>query len=85
MDCQQLVLVGAVLILGVVALVGFFRSKTDGYGTYTTGTLLLILLLTFSALLAVSGALDSRDISSILLAVAGFIGGLFANKLTQSN
>ena len=74
------ILVVSVSIIGAIALIGFFRTKTEGYGKYTTSALVLLVLLVLTALLFASGKLDGYLLSNVFLAVAGFAGGLVAGK-----
>ena len=71
-------LVIVISILGAIALIGFFWTKTAGYGKYTTSTLILLVITLLAALLFASGKLDGSLLSNIFLAVAGFAGGLIA-------
>ena len=70
----------AVSILGVVALIGFFATKTKGFGKYGTSSLILILVLVTTAILLVGGYIDAQLAGHVLLALAGFAGGLVAGK-----
>jgi hypothetical protein len=62
---------------GVVSLIGFFATKTKGFGKYTTATLLLILLLSLSTVLYVAERLEGAVYGHLLFGVLGFAGGLF--------
>ena len=70
----------AIFILGAGSLVGFFITKTSGFGRFTTSTFLIILVVTISALLYSSGKLDGQIMANVLFAVFGFAGGLFTSK-----
>lgn len=70
----------AIFILGAGALIGFFRSKTDGFGRFTTSTLLILLVVIIASLLFAAGKLDSQVMANVLFAVFGFAGGLFTSK-----
>ena len=67
---------GAVTAVSVTALVVFFLSKKEGFGRFTVSTLILLVALSLTAILAVGGKLDADDTTSILLAVIGFTSGL---------
>jgi hypothetical protein len=69
-----------VVAFGLVALIGFFATKTTGFGKYTTSTLLLILVLTISTVLYVAGRLEGAVYGHLLFAMVGFAGGLFTGK-----
>jgi hypothetical protein len=73
-------LMAAIFVLGAGSLLGFFKTKTEGFGRFTTSTLLILLVLTISGLMYASGKLDSNIIANILFAVFGFAGGLFTSK-----
>ena len=70
----------AILIIGAIALVGFFRTKAKGLGRFTTSTLLLLLVIIIAALLFSAGQLHWQVMANILFAVIGFAGGLFTAK-----
>lgn len=70
----------AVFVVGVVALIGFFVTKTKGFGRFATSTFLLLLVVVVSALLFTAGKLDAHVLANIFFAVTGFAGGLFTGK-----
>ncbi len=70
----------AIFILGAGSLVGFFITKTEGFGRFTTSTFLIILVVTISALLYAGGKLEGQVMANVLFAVFGFAGGLFTSK-----
>ena len=70
----------AIFILGAASLIGFFITKTEGFGRFTTSTFLIILVVTMSALLYAGGKLESQVMANVLFAVFGFAGGLFTSK-----
>ena len=73
-------LIIAIFIIGAGSLVGFFKTKTSGFGRFTTSVLLILVVITIASLLYVSGKLDSQVMANILFAVFGFAGGLFTSK-----
>lgn len=79
MTTNDWLLIG-IFILGVGSLVGFFITKTKGFGRFTTSTFLIILVVTLSALLYAAGKLESQVMANVLFAVFGFAGGLFTSK-----
>lgn len=79
MDANAWLLV-ALFIVGVVALIGFFATKTKGFGRYATSALLLLLVLVVSTLLFAAGRLEGQILANILFAIIGFAGGLFTGK-----
>jgi len=70
----------AIFILGSGSLIGFFWTKTAGFGRFTTSTLLIILVLIISALMYAGGKLEGQVMANVLFAVFGFAGGLFTSK-----
>jgi hypothetical protein len=79
MDTSQLLMIG-IFILGGASLYGFFKTKTEGFGRFTTSTLLVILVVTISGLLYAGGKLEGQVMANVLFAVFGFAGGLFTSK-----
>ena len=69
-----------IFILGAGSLIGFFMTKTEGFGRFTTSTFLIILVITISALMYSAGKLDGQVMANVLFAVFGFAGGLFTSK-----
>ncbi len=78
--CLNDYLILGIFTFGFVALVGFFMTKTTGFGKYTTSSLLLILVTTISSLLFVGNKIEAEIMTNILFAVIGFAGGLFTGK-----
>ncbi len=76
-------LMAAVGCLCAVALIGFFVTKTKGYGRFATSTLLLLVVVAIAAILYVGNRLEGQVFVNILFAVIGFAGGLFAGKDKQ--
>ena len=70
----------AIFILGVVALIGFFCTKTQGFGRFATSSFLLLLVVVITALLFAANKLEAQVIANIFFAVIGFAGGLFTGK-----
>lgn len=62
------------------SLVGFFFTKTAGWGPYTTSILLLVLVLFIAAIAFAMGNIEWPSMSNLLLAIAGFAGGLVSKK-----
>lgn len=69
-----------IFILGGASLIGFFKTKTEGFGRFTTSTLLVILVVTISGFLYAGGKLEGQVMANVLFAVFGFAGGLFTSK-----
>ena len=70
----------AIFVIGAGSLVGFFATKTEGFGRFTTSVLLIIVVVTIASLLYVGGKLDGNVMANVLFAVFGFAGGLFTSK-----
>jgi hypothetical protein len=79
MDIQLATLAVIALLFGG-ALIGFFLTKTDGFGKYTTASLLFILVLFIAATAFFQGKVETASFINLLAAVAGFAGGLFTAK-----
>ncbi|MDA8255216.1 MAG: hypothetical protein M0Z99_06200 [Betaproteobacteria bacterium] len=62
-------LIIAIFLLGIIALIGIFRTKTAGFGRYSMSLLLLA-----------AGKIESSLFANIAFAVAGFAGGLITRK-----
>jgi uncharacterized protein YebE (UPF0316 family) len=69
-----------ILLIGVITLVGFFATKSPGFGKFSTSTLLMLVVVVVTSLLFVADKLDSQIVANIFFAVVGFAGGLFTNK-----
>lgn len=74
----------AIFIVGMVALIGFFGTKTKGFGRFATSTFLLLLVVIVSALLFAAGKLEESVLANIFFAVIGFAGGLFTARETRA-
>ncbi len=70
----------SIFVIGTVALIGFFVTKTKGFGRFATSTFLLLLVVILSGLLYAGGKLDAQLLANIFFAVTGFAGGLFTGK-----
>jgi len=58
----------------------FFKTKTPGFGRFTTSTLLIILVVTITALLFAGGKLDCQVMANVIFAAIGFASGLFTGR-----
>jgi hypothetical protein len=77
---MESVLIGAICLFGGGALFGVFKTKSPGFGKYTTSVVLLILVLAIGGLFLAAGRIESSTFANILFAVAGFAGGLITGK-----
>jgi len=75
----------SVFIIGAASLIGFFVTKTKGFGRYATSTFLILVVLVIASLLYSAGKLETQVIANILFAVIGFAGGLFTGKEQNTN
>lgn len=70
-------------LLALVALIGIFRTKTAGFGKYST-SLLLLTIVTFTAAIAlITGQLSADIFSNVIFAIAGFAGGLVGDRSSK--
>lgn len=74
----------SIFLVGIVALVGFFVTKTKGFGRFATSSFLLLLIVILSSLLFAADKLDGQVLANIFFAVIGFAGGLFTGKEPNS-
>ncbi len=64
----------------LLVLLGFFITKTPGFGRFTTSTLLITLALMIASVAFMFGGVSGDDITKIVIAIIGFSGGLIARK-----
>lgn len=76
----SIILVIGIILLGAIALIGFFVTKANGFGKYTTSTLILLVSLVLCALLYAGDHLDAQLFGHALMAIIGFAGGLIVAK-----
>ena len=79
MTTNDWLLVG-IFLLGGGTLFGIFKTKTAGFGRYTTSAILLSLVIVVSAMLLVAGMIDGAIFVNIAFAVTGFAGGIVTAK-----
>jgi len=72
-----------ITFIGIVALIGFFITKKEGFGPFNASAFLILLVLIIASLLYASCKLDNQTMGNILFAIIGFSGGLFTNKNTK--
>ena len=70
----------AILIFFGGTVYGIFKTKTPGFGKYTTATVVLTLVLFVAALAFVLGRVEWTPLANLLFAVAGYAGGLVTAK-----
>ena len=76
---RNIVPIGVLIVFGGT-IVGIFRTKTPGFGKYTTSALLLTLILFVAAMALVQGKVEWTPMANILFAIAGFAGGLITAR-----
>lgn len=74
------VAMAAITLLTAGTLFGIFRTKTPGFGRYSTSLLLLVLILFCASMFAALGRLEPQYFVNILFAITGFAGGLITAK-----
>lgn len=79
-DVQNVAVIAAAIVLGGGALVGYFTTKTVGFGRFNSSILVLILVLSFGLIALVSGFVSGQAYAQLLIAVAGFAGGLMVGS-----
>lgn len=75
MEPTSMVIV-AIVLLGSIALIGFFKTKTDGFGKYNTCTLVLLVVFVLCTLLLSAGRMSGETFGHAVMAIIGFAGGL---------
>jgi hypothetical protein len=76
---KNLVPLGVLIVFGGT-IIGIFRSKTPGFGKYTTSALILTLIMFVAAMALVEGKVEWMPMANILFAIAGFAGGLITAR-----
>jgi len=77
---EQSWLIISILVIGSGSLLGFFATKTRGFGRFSTSTFLILIALIISSIFYAAGKLDGQYFANIVFAVIGFAGGLFTGK-----
>ena len=67
-------------VFGAASVFGIFKTKTAGFGRYSTSVLLLTLVLFVSAMLLTADKISSSVFINIIFAVTGFAGGIVTAK-----
>ena len=79
------VLAGAgVFLVFAGSIFGIFKTKTSGFGRYTTSALVLTLVLFVAAFAFVLGKVEWTPLANLLFAAIGFAGGLITAKAGES-
>jgi hypothetical protein len=69
----------AVTVVFSIAILGLLRTKKAGWGPYSMSLLLLTLVIFTAAVAFALGRIDWPSASGLLLAVAGYAGGLLSS------
>ncbi|MDO8422323.1 MAG: hypothetical protein Q7S99_09185 [Parvibaculum sp.] len=78
------VLAAIVVIFGG-SIIGIFKTKTQGFGRYTTSVLVLTLILFVAVLCFALGKVEWAPMANLLFAIAGFAGGLITAKTANAD
>lgn len=87
-DALSVPLLCAVTLLGGAALIGFgvaMKASGKGFGPFNTSTLLLVLVTSLGAVLAVGGKVQPEHAANLFFAIVGFAGGLFTKSQGQAS
>ena len=76
---------GAVVLIFGATLAIISRKMQGGFGPFNTSVILLYLVLFITAVAFAIGRIDWPSVSGLLLAIAGFAGGLFGNSKKPGN
>ncbi len=74
-----------VSVISIIVIVGFFITKTKGFGRFSTSSFLLLLIVVFSTLLLAAGKIESKILENLFFAIIGFSGGLFTSIRKENN
>ena len=82
MSTNDWLLIG-IVVLGAGSVFGIFKTKTPGFGRYSTSVLLLTLVLVVSAMLLLADKISSTVFVNVAFAITGFAGGLVTAKANE--
>lgn len=85
MDANTWNVLSIMFILSLITIVGFFLTKTAGFGRYTTSACLLIIILFLSAFLCAIDKIEGKVLSNLFFSIIGFAGGLFTAEKGKEN
>jgi hypothetical protein len=75
-DPKTLILTIAIFVFGLIALVGAFKNMVKGFSPYNMKILGIILVATFSSLLAINHEDGMTSAMGILGAIVGYLFGI---------
>jgi hypothetical protein len=67
-------------VLGLVTVCGIFKTKTAGWGRYSSSLLIFAVALFIAASLVIINKLEGSWFLNILFAVVGYAGGLLTTR-----
>ena len=76
----EVVLLLGLFSLALTVLIGFFKTKSQGFGRFSTSLLLLTAVFFVAAMLLSAGKIEAALFGHIAFAIAGFAGGLFTGR-----
>lgn len=71
--------------VAIAVLIGIFVTKTEGWGRYSTSTLILATALFVGAFFLLIGKIEASVFLNITFAIIGYAGGLINGKKENSN
>lgn len=80
MDGYENWLLVVVLVIYGGTILGIIKTKSDGWGRFSTSILLLALVLFSATVALVLGKMEFPQLANLLFAVAGFAGALLTGK-----
>ena len=84
MEASNAALIAVVLVFGATLALIFAKMK-NGFGPFNTSVVLLFLVLFVTAVAFAIGRIEWPSVSGLLLAIAGFAGGLFSTSAKPLN
>jgi hypothetical protein len=81
---RDVIIVGCLSAVAIVTLIGVFWTKTEGWGKYSSSTLILVLAVFITTILVVLGKLGESSFANIIFAIVGYAGGLIGSKKAES-
>lgn len=67
-----------------ITMVGIFRTKTPGFGRYSSSLVILLSVVFVASLFLLLDQLTSQIVGNLLFAIAGYAGGLIGGKKAEA-
>ncbi len=83
-DYNALASIAVVSVIFGGSIIGIFKTKTPGFGRYTTSVLVLTLVLFVASLAFMLGKIEWAPLANLLFAAIGFAGGLVTTKIGEN-